>query len=268
MYASVTRSKAKIYRWFKKESPALKNPKIVRGEVSTWKHIKDGVEYVHRNIKPPYVDGTPIIRTNTKPSYILKLGESYRQDGKVKSRQKHICTFNEWNVIDSFLNFQKNDVNYEVGFFIDGYDFDDNALKGFPGVDLNLAWALAKAKIEPIESQILAEFKQTEEYYWWQETDKLRKEIEAEKNEERRKEKEYQRRSQYEYQRSSQQEHQGYSSDRVTSSSGIVLSPEEVKVVDACYKAMATQLHPDKKGGDERSMKVLNGLKDKIRKGR
>jgi len=254
MYASVSQSKAKKPRWFKSESPALKNPRIIRGDVFCWNNTT--------TIRDPYLVGDKILRTEMKPSYILKIGESSRQNGKVKSFQKHIHTFNEWTVIDTFLDFQKRGTEQGIGFFIDGYSFDDYVLKAFPDADLDSAWALVRAKIEPIENGIIDGFKLTDEYYWWQETKKAMDELEAEKAAKKRRNEEAKRQSQQSY----QQYYQKESANMGASLSVVSLSQDETRIIDACYRDMAFRLHPDKNGGNDEDMKILNGLKDKIRK--
>lgn len=182
MYCSITTAKTKKPRWFKKESSALRNPKIIRGELFKWKTMdKDGSEMIHQRIKDSYITGEKIVRVEIKPSYIIKLGESYRQDGKVKTRQKHIKTFHEWEVIDTFLDYQKSGNKQGTGYFIDGYDFDKDVQKAFPDAAAS-AWALVRDKIEPIENSIIKEFKQTEEYHWWLQTQALMDDLKAEKN--------------------------------------------------------------------------------------
>ncbi len=268
MYCSITLAKTKKPRWFRKKSPALKNPKIIRGELFEWREGNfdgSGTQKIHSRIKDPYLAGEEIIRLEPKPSYIIKIGESYRQDGKVKTRQKHIRTFDEWEVIDNFLEYQGSGNKQGAGFFIDGYDFDNDMKKGFPDADLDLAWTLVQDKIEPIETRIVEEFKQTDEYRWWVKTNKLRKKLRAEtakaKAKEKKKQEAYERKS-----RQHNYESFNNSFPGIGSPTALSLSPEEARVIDTCYKAMAVQLHPDK-GGSAEDMAILNNLKDRIRKG-
>ncbi|MGD9826595.1 hypothetical protein [Desulfobacter sp.] len=97
------------------------------------------------------------------------------------------------------------------------------------------------------------------------ETKQLKDQLKAEKARAKAREKAERRR--YEEQaRQQYQEHHHQSFTVRTPSSGVIsLSQEEVRVIDACYRAMAVQLHPDK-GGDPEDMKVLNRLKDRIRR--
>ena len=259
MYASVTLSKTKKPRWFRKESPALKNPKIIRGEILSWR-INEAGEKVDKTIRDPYVGGEKIIRTEMQPSYVIKIGESYRHDGKVKSRQKHIHTFDEWAVIDEVLRCQEHGSEYSPGLYVDGYDLDNDVKKIFPDADLNAVWDLIQGKLIPLEDRILTEFKKTEEYRWWKETKKLKIELKAEKAQAKEKKRQYEERSRQQQQRYYQQAF----TDMGVSSAVISLSQEEARVIDSCYRAMAVQLHPDK-GGDPEDMKILNGLKEKIR---
>jgi hypothetical protein len=264
MYVSVTLSKTKKPRWFRKESPALKNPKIIRNEIFRWKSSNEHGEKIHESVKEPYLDGEKIIRTELKPSYVIKIGESYRQGGKVKSRQKHILTFDEWAVVDGLLESEKNGSEHFPGQYIDGYDFDTKVQKVFPDADLDVLWDLLQEKLRPREDSILAEFKKTEEYRWWLVTKKLKMELKAEKARAEKRQKQYEEKSR-QYQQGNYQHYQQASNDMSTSSGGVSLSQEEIRVIDSCYRAMATQLHPDK-GGDVEDMKILNGLKDKIRR--
>lgn len=109
-------------------------------------------------------------------------------------------------------------------------------------------------------------FKETKEYHWWLKTKALRDQLKAEQDQAKARE-EAERRRYEEQSRQYQHSYQQHTAtDRATTSGVISLSQEEVRIIDACYKAMAVQLHPDK-GGDPEDMKILNRLKDKIRKG-
>lgn len=262
MYASVTLSKTKKPRWFRKESRALKNPKIIRDEVLSYQTNVAG-ERINETLRNPYVNGEQILR-EPRPSYVLRVGESCRQDAKVKSRQKHIRTFSEWDVIDELLGCQIHSWEYAPGRYIDWYDFEKDIKKAFPDADVDETWELIQKKITPIEDRILAGFKETEEYRWWLETKALRDQLKAEQAQAKAKaeseRRRYEERSRQQYHRF----HQQTFTDRSAGSGLISLSQEEIRIIDTCYRAMAVQLHPDK-GGDPEDMKILNRLKDKIR---
>ena len=256
MYASVTLSKAKKYHWFNEKSLALKNSRIVRGEVFRM----DYCGKIHESIKDPYVKGDPIIRER-KPLYIIKIGESYRKDGKTRSKQKHICTFDEWDVVDEMLRAEERGDKYQSFKFRDGGDYYDSVKRGFPEADPDLVRDIIGEKLIPIENRILDEFRKTKEYRSWKRTNKLKhkvkEEIKAKKEKEKREEAEREQKTRTEYER--------IFSNYQKPTSGISLSKEEIRVIDSCYRAMAVQLHPDK-GGSLEDMVILNGLKEKIRK--
>ena len=117
MYCSVTLSKTKKPRWFRKESPALKNPKIKTGRaIFIHTHKFHGKEEIHHGEHEAKVVGEPITR-EPRPSYTVKVGESFRDDnGKPKSKQKHINTFSEWDVIDTYLDHQ--DMRQQAGHWL------------------------------------------------------------------------------------------------------------------------------------------------------
>ncbi len=265
MYCSVTLSKTKKPRWFRKESPALKKPKIKSAEPYSFTHKFHGKEEVHHGEREAKVVGEPITR-EPRPSYTVKIGESFRDDsGKPKSKQKHINTFSEWDVIDTYLDHQDSGSKQGIGFFIDGYDFDNDVQKAFPDADLNTVWKLVQAKIEPIERRIIAEFKKTDEYKWWLKTKKLKEKLRAEKAKKKAKEEkrqaEYERKSRQQYQESYRQAFNDFTSP---SSAGLTLSGDEAAIIKKCYKSMAVQLHPDK-GGSDADMAMLNALMDRIK---
>lgn len=254
MYATITPSKTKTPRWFSGKSRGFKNPKIVRGEFQPW--LIQG----QKVLKDPYVTGETITR-EPRPSYTVRVGESYRQNGRVKSKQKHISTFSEWDIIDAFLDCRVFETKYAPGRYVDWYDFEKDMGKAFPDADIDQTFDLILEKLGPLESPILEQFKKTEEYHWCMETQDLRDQLKADQDqanaEKRRKE---------EQSRQYQQHYQQAFTDRIATPGVLSLSREETRIIDICYKVMATQLHPDK-GGNAEDMKILNQLKDKIRNG-
>jgi len=160
MYASVTLSKAKKPRWSSKISPAKRNPKIVRGEIFQWRQgIGDGNDTTHSRVKDPYLDGEEIPR-DPRPSYILRVGESYRDDnGNPRSRQKHIYTFDEWAMIDELITCEEHDWKHSAGRYIDADWYEKQLHKTFPDVDPWEVWPVIEKKLKPIEDRVLDEFK-------------------------------------------------------------------------------------------------------------
>jgi len=101
MFVSIVKSKAKKGKsWArsKGKSRALKHPRIKPAKPYEMEHPFHGGGVFYGE-HPAELVGDPIIR-EPRPSYNLKMGESYREDGKVKSRQKHLYTFSEWDIID------------------------------------------------------------------------------------------------------------------------------------------------------------------------
>ena len=145
MYASVTLSKTQKPRWFRKESRALKNPKIVRGEFHPWSINGQ------KSLKDPYVKGEQILR-EPRPSYVLRVGESCRQDGKVKSRQKHIYSFDEWAIIDELLDCQEHEWKHTPGRYIDPPWYEKQLQKTFPDTDPGSSGRSLKRSLNPLKS--------------------------------------------------------------------------------------------------------------------
>lgn len=261
MYASITLSKTQKPRWFRNESHALKTPEIIRDDVLSYQTNAAG-ERINETLREPYVKGEAILRA-PRPSYVLRVGESYRQDGKVRSRQKHIYIFNEWSIIDELMDCQMHGWKHTPGRYIDPPWYEKQLRKTFPNVDPWEFWPVIEAKLKHLEDPILAGFKETDEYRWWLETKALKDELKAEQAQAKAREEAERRR----YEEQSRQHYQGHQqtfTDRSASTNVISLSPDEVRIIDTCYRAMAVQLHPDK-GGDPEDMKILNRLKDKIR---
>lgn len=259
MYASVTLSKAKKRRWYSKTSKALRNPKIIRGEVFQWREgIGDGNDTIHSRVRDPYIDGEEIPRF-PRPSYILRVGESYRDDnGNPRSRQKHIYTFDEWAIIDELLTCEEHDWKHSPGRYIDAEWYAKQLKESFPDVDPWEFWPTIEEKLKPIEVRVLDEFKQSDEYRWWTKTLKLKKKLEAERDKQKAKEK----KQQEEYRRQSYQ--QSYSNQLFPSSAGLSLSTEEADLIKRCYREMSKAVHPDK-GGTDADMAMLNSLMDRLK---
>lgn len=251
MYVSVTKARSKRgSTWqYTKKSRALKNPKIIRGETYPW--TING----RTSVKEPYVQGEPISR-EPRPSFNLRLCESYRQDGKVKSRQKHLASFSEWDIVDAFMDSESFETHYQTAYCLD-YEWTEKKTKEvFPTVDIQVVWGMIQDKMTSIEDPIIDHFKKSEEYLWWRKTLSLKNKLKAEQ--ERKQQEKRQQESQYQYQ-------QYHSNTTVAPPTGLTISEDEAGIIKKCYRSMAVALHPDK-GGSDTDMALLNNLMDRIKK--
>ena len=241
-----------------RESWVLANPKIVR---SPWS--MNGVEQGIFLSK----EGTKVKREPKPQAWRIVLNESSRIGGKVKKVQAYIQTVSWWDVVDNYLFYRKNHSDDEIQtgwlIFLESQDFDKRVLIKFPDANTDEIWKLFQIKAAPIVSAIINEFKKMEEYKWFKINQKLDAEIKAEKDRKKAEEKRKQRDYQKNYSRNREQNFRDNSST-TGSPTAASLTQDEARIINACYRVMATKLHPDK-GGDVNDMKILNGLKDKIR---
>ena len=226
------------------------------------------------------LEGDKIIRAPKTTAWKLFLNHSYRENGKVKKKQAYILTIHHWNVVDEYQRFLTafNEDEVHPGWCcvsddLSGY-FDEKILHSFPDADLDEVWELFEKKIKPLEDAIIGEFKQSEEYQWWEINRAMKEEEKERKREEKRKEEarqEEERRQQYQYQQKSREEfYRSFNFDTASSSSSLSLSDEEANLLirhfDVVYKQLAVKVHPDKIGGDTEKMKILNSLNERIKK--
>ncbi len=214
------------------------------------------------------LEGEKIIREPRSQAWRILLNHSFRQNGKVKKVQIYMRTLSWWDVVDGYLGLCESWQTDEVpaGFpSSDGWGiFFDKVVAKFPDVHDGELWKLFETKAAPIEQSIISEFKKMEEYRWVKINLKLRAKIKDEEEksrdaEERIWEKTFRDHYRQKYHYQSNYCHFGISES-------ISLTPDEARIINNCYRDMALKLHPDK-GGGTKDMQILNGLRDKLRKG-
>lgn len=256
MFVSIIKAKSlKGRNWkYNKVSEAFKNPYIKPAEPYTWSCHMNGNKEIFHSEHPAKLEGEPIIREQ-KQMYTLKMGKSFRENGKIKTKQKHLYSFSEWDIINEFMQQQEFDSKYKSGWC---FDYDWLLRKKdemFPEFKMEKLLKLIKAKIYPIEHRVINEFLKTEEYIWWKKTLKLKKKMEIINKKEREKK-----------QKEDKKKDNDYSHNLpIGLPSKLSLSKNEAHLIQKCYKTMAVQLHPDK-GGNENDMVLLNVLMDRIKK--
>ncbi len=274
MYVSITKAKSKKgyrWKWDKGKSRALRNPKIIPAEPYTWSSIKNGNETVHHAEHAARLEGDPIVR-EPRPSYNLRVGESKRVDGKVKSIQKHLYSFSELDIIDEVMEQEGFGHEYQPGWCLDYEWLEKKVKEAFSDADMKALWLQIQDKMWIIEEPLIAEFKKSDEYRWWRKTLKLKNQMKAEQEQKHQEEQKAKEREQAEYQRKSRQQQSQYHQQFYGSgsagislpSAGLTLSGDEAAIIKKCYKSMAVQLHPDK-GGTDADMALLNSLMDRIK---
>lgn len=197
-----------------------------------------------------YWEKTDPIPRDNKWKYDFIICESYRENGKVKTKQKHIATVSYWDIVE-------------------GYDFDAFLYgigKHFEGSEEihHLAWELIEEKLKPIEQEINAEYIMTEEYrvrqYWQKEEKRVADEINEQREREeaeRRKHEEESKRQRYEYYRQY--------ADFISSGAEIKNKELANELIKAGFKQLSKKYHPDS-GGTDGQFKELNNLKEQLDK--
>lgn len=213
---------------------------------------------VFRNQKPKvmtdgyiYWDKSDPIPRDNKWKYDFIICESYRENGKVKTKQKHIGTVRYWDIVDGW------------GHFV----FECNIEKHFSDDDelYSKAWELIEEKYNPIEQQILTEYEKTEEYkvreYWRKEEKRVSDEIQEQREREEAEKREQEEESKWQYYKSY------YRQYSASISTGIVLKNKELanELIKAGFKQLSKKYHPDCSGTDGQ-FKELNNLKEQLDK--
>ena len=191
----------------------------------------------------------PIPREN-KWKYDFIVCESYRENGKVKTKQKHIGTVSYWDIVDRTY--------FVLGMNIEKYYGDEDAL-------YTMVWDLVEEKFNPIEQEILAEYEKTEEYtvreYWLREekrvADEIQKQRVREEEEKRKRDDE-----QWQYYKSF------FNGNSASTSTGGVIKNKELakELIKAGFRKLSVKYHPDSGGTDGQQFKELTNIKEQLDK--
>lgn len=211
-------------------------------------------------------------------SYKITLQNSYRENGKVKKNQWHICNMSYYDI-------------YEFSI----YDFAGIKIKNLAselGVTEEYIYNLIYKKLDPLYEKIKEEYEQTEEYKTSEKLIEIRvKYMEAKrkfdnkyghntyeqcydifrnlKNEERLNElkKEYKRTQDYQrsYYENSRSNYNNYNNSSYHENNKSNYSENDKKILKKIYKKLAMEFHPDRNNNSEesqRAMQIINNLKD------
>lgn len=212
-----------------------------------------------------------------KTAYKITIHQSYRENGKVKKKQLYVKTIGyyditEFSLFDSISDARIKDIAKQLG------------------QEADTIWDMIYTKYEPIESKVLAEFQETEEYKTQQKHNEIlelyrdskfdfAKQYQCDQDEydycyniygelvnsdylkhvkqNYEAQKEYERRS-YQYKKKSN--YSDYSS--YTNSSASNYSTNEKVFLKKFYKTLASKFHPDITQDDGKAMQLINKLKE------
>ena len=218
-----------------------------------------------------------------KKAYRITIHESYRENGKVKKKQFGICTVDYYDLATDWFCL---------------YDWGNSKIET-AAKELNCSeeelYTLIEKKLEPIQEQIIAEFKQTEEYKTHEEHEKITTLHAARKVEFNAKynlsgneydkcydvfgilqnpeylkkiEKDYKARQKYEQEsrRNYEEYYNNYNQDSNSSYGGSISNTykeEDKAVLKQFYRELSKKFHPDANPDTDTSqqMQLLNQLK-------
>jgi hypothetical protein len=195
----------------------------------------------------------------------VKLRHTWRDEGRVKGKSMQVAVISYWDFIDHYIDD-----------LIDGYEafsLKDAHLEnlynacqrmketGFK-VDHEALEQQFKDKIAPWYDKALEQYKQSEEYGFvhecaglWEECILIRRDHFARKQKKRE-----------DQTRQEQEQWEQRSSQSRQSNPGLTGAEQEMfkEFVKVGFRSMSKLHHPDKQGGDDEQMKVLNNLKEKL----
>lgn len=218
-----------------------------------------------------------------KKAYRITIHESYRENGKVEKKQFGICTVDYYDLATDWFCL---------------YDWGNSKIET-AAKELNCSeeelYTLIEKKLEPIQEQIIAEFKQTEEYKTHEEHEKITTLHAARKVEFNAKynlsgneydkcydvfgvlqnpeylkkiEKDYEARQKYEQEsrRYYEEYYNNYNQDSSSSYGGSISNTykeEDKAVLKQFYRELSKKFHPDANPDTDTSqqMQLLNQLK-------
>ena len=217
-------------------------------------------------------------------SYKITIQHSYREDGKVKKKQWHICNMSYYDIADN-------------GFWVGDYMTDEKLEKILNETGLNeeAFYNMIEEKLDPLVNTIIKEYKETEEYKTYKKNQDILSKYNAEKkkfddkygydtyrecynvfgelmNEFRLKELKEEYRKSQDYKRSYNKQYkssynkQNYSSyfSNIQSS----YTEQETRLLKEGFKLLSMKYHPDKNLDKDTTeiMAAINNLKEKILK--
>ena len=211
-----------------------------------------------------------------KTAYKITIHQSYRENGKVKKKQYYVGTVGYYDISSHSL-----------------FDYvSDSRIKDIAeqlGQKTDDVWDMINTKYESIESKVIAEFQETEEYKTEQMHDDIlqtyrdakadfAEQYQCDQSEydycynvfgelvnadylrqikqKYEAQKEYERRS-YQYKKESNYNYSSY----INSSASNYSDTEQV-FLKKFYKTLASKFHPDITGDDGKAMQLLNKLKE------
>ena len=218
-----------------------------------------------------------------KKAYRITIHESYRENGKVKKKQFGICTVDYYDLATDWFCL---------------YDWGNSKIE-IAAKELNCSeeeiYSLIEKKLEPIQEQIIEEFKQTEEYKTHEEHEKIttlhavrKVEFNAKYNLSgneydkcydvfgvlqnpeylKKIEKDYEARQRYEQEsrRYYEEYYNNYNQDSSSSYGGSISNTykeEDKAVLKQFYRELSKKFHPDANPDTDTSqqMQLLNQLK-------
>lgn len=211
-----------------------------------------------------------------KTAYKITIHQSYRENGKVRKKQLYVKTIGYYDIC-SFSLFDC---------------ISDTYIKDIAeqlGQEADVVWDMIYTKFEPIESKVIAEFQETEEYKTEQKHNQILEAYRDSKSDfaeqyqcdqseydycynvfgelvnadylkqikqKYEAQKEYERRS-YQYRKESNYNYSSY----IKSSASNYSDTEQV-FLKKFYKTLASKFHPDITGDDGKAMQLLNKLKE------
>lgn len=221
----------------------------------------------------------------TKPlmyTYYFYIAHSWREDGKVKSKQWYLGNTTFWSIWHNYEDNSKHLTPLDL--LIARLGDSDEEYKKIIEIALilgkehnevyDLVYDMVKDKFANLEKECVEEFAKTEFHSkvylkvkkrkneLQKQVNELNKEIDYKEKKQKEQQEEYKRKSQEESYKRYYENNGGFSGfGRSVSTSSF--SQEEEKLLKKMLKKMARELHPDN-GGDGDMMALLNGIKDKL----
>lgn len=214
-------------------------------------------------------------------SYKVTLQDSYRENGKVKKKQWHICNMDYYSIVDIGVCFTDYMTRGRLEKILKEAGLEEAALE-----------EIIYKKLDPLYEKIINEYKQTEEYRINNRNEAIlqayhikKNEFDKKygydtyrqcydvfgnlKNEERLNELKKQYREKQEYQRSyheySKSSYSNYNKRSYQVNSKSNYNDTDKKILKKMYKKLAMEFHPDRNNNSDesqRAMQIINNLKD------
>jgi hypothetical protein len=195
-----------------------------------------------------------------KEKWRILIKASRRTNGKVKKDQRYLGTLTYWNIVDDYLELQRHGVKDDCMY---DYRIYEAIEKHFPDQQQTVV-RLFESKFKPIVQAVIEDYKQSEEYRWLVENERIK--THENPNKARKKHSGSSGTGSRQGQQGQRNDYEGQSQSRSGIGGSLLPGAQKamaIRLISEGYRRLAREYHPDA-GGHHEDMVALNLLKENL----